>query len=104
MSYTNRFETTFYLNGQKKSQQGFRGDLLHGVAISWHPNGVVSAKGKFRLGLRHGYWEWRNTQGVRTSEGFFCNGKIEGRGREWYGNGRLMAECDWKKGEPHGVA
>lgn len=69
-----RFETTYYSNGQIKDEVMRKGAALHGVALSWHPNGVMAVKGYFIDDLPHGKFTNYDRFGNVIFEAYYLNG------------------------------
>lgn len=115
----NRYQrTSWYSNGQLKSQIDYvsgkmdglftlwdvnghkvrEGNLLHGVHdglwLSWHENGQLATSVLYKNGLRDGKWENWHENGVKFREGEYINGKASGIMPIWDENGTLIEKIE----------
>ena len=61
----------WYLDGQKKAEGSYDGDLMTGEWTSYHSNGEVAQRGERRGGKRTGRWVYWNADGEKSAEGLY---------------------------------
>ena len=55
----------YYPDGTYRYTQVWGNGVIHGDVAYYNPEGTIMEKGKYRLGLRHGYWaqKWEGCMG-----------------------------------------
>ena len=88
---------------QKKNKEGrvvteipYRGDLKHGMAKHFYPNGNVSMEIPYVNNIKHGISKYYYTDGKIYRETPYVNGNINGIRRKYYENGKLMSETPYR--------
>lgn len=71
--------------------------------IQYHSNGVKSLEGPLLNGERNGLWKSWYEDGSLWSEGFFENGKREGKSVVYYPNGHKMLEGQYVNNQRTGL-
>ena len=71
----NELQSSWYENGQKKSEGNFKDGKRHGLSTIWYENGQ------------------------KQKEGNWKDGKLDGLWTRWYRNGQKELEGNWKDGK-----
>lgn len=74
----------------------------HGEYLSWHPNGRVHEKGRYRDGQRHGTWTRYWPSGGPRARVHFEDGREHGLLVHWNEWGQPEREVLWQHGQPAG--
>jgi antitoxin component YwqK of YwqJK toxin-antitoxin module len=84
-------------------EEGFRGDVQHGLGRSWRGNGQLVERGDWVEGERHGVHERWHDDGRLAERGEFRRGKPVGVHESWYHTGIPSARRGYDEaGRPHG--
>ncbi|GAB4141556.1 MAG: hypothetical protein Fur0041_16770 [Bacteroidia bacterium] len=72
--------------------------------VEYHPNGEKLAEGEYADGLKVGEWKVYSANGgwMSSKENYF-KGKLEGTRKEYYPNGKLKSELDFKNDLRYGL-
>ena len=68
-----------FINGQKKSEGGFKKGKLHGYWKEWYVNGQIKSKGEYVYGWNAEKWTYWYKNGEKKSEVYYKNSKIDKR-------------------------
>lgn len=80
------------------TQGGYEGKLLHGEYVSFYQsNNNLKEKGKFKKGLKQGFWNSWNENGKISRISRWKNGQLNGRYKTYDNNGSLLSEKRYKK-------
>jgi hypothetical protein len=86
-----------FRNGQLREKSSVRRGRRHGVARTWHPNGIVASEQHFTNGLLHGRCRQWDESGKLLGEFVMRHGT--GVQREWHDNGQLKIEVSTVRGQ-----
>lgn len=86
-----------FRNGQLREKSTVRRGRRHGVARSWHPNGILATERHFKNGLLHGHCRQWDESGKLLGEFVMRHGT--GVQREWHDNGQLKIEVSTGGGQ-----
>jgi hypothetical protein len=87
----------FYRSGQLREQVPLRRGRRHGVARTWHKNGVRSSEERYQNGLLHGVCRQWNELGRLLGKYKMVHGT--GVQRAWHDNGKFQIEVSTVRGE-----
>ena len=90
----------YYRNGIKHYQQDIMKNQPNGKYYSWHPTGVMFAKGKYLNGKLSDKWTWWGKDGLPDSIRTFRKEMLYGEYIDYFGNGKphkLMEYVENKK-------
>lgn len=79
-----------------------RGEILHGPAREWYPNGMQRTADKWFEGQRIGVWVIWDEQGVKREERCYRAGKLDGRETYWHPNRRRRSITHYRAGVKEG--
>ncbi len=85
-----------FRNGQLREKSSVTRGRRHGVARTWHPNGILATEQHFNNGLLHGRCLQWNESGKLLGEFVMHHGT--GVQREWHENGQLKIEVSTVEG------
>jgi len=118
---------TFYVNGQKSHEIGYRDGTYDGVFLSYHDNGERSVEqhyvagqisgsdmgwyrsghrryaGRYVDGVQHGTWEHWYDDGQLQAREVFDKGVPTATWSTWFPDGRLQYEVHYRGGVKHGL-
>ena len=60
----NELQSSWYENGQKKSEGNFKDGKRHGLSTQWYENGQKQMEGNWKDGNMHGLWISWNEDGT----------------------------------------
>lgn len=89
-------ETTWFPNGNLKSEYLFEDSVLHGAWRTFNENGKPSKEGAYLHGVENGLFKYYDVNGVLTFEGYLKNGKKEGIWTTWYDEVQKQEEREYK--------
>ena len=96
-------ETTWYPNGNLKSEYNFKDSLLEGTFRTAYENGNLKSEGAFLSGIESGMFKYYDVNGVLTIEGYLSKGKKEGLWTTWYDDVQKKEEMHYKDDALHGT-
>ena len=67
--------TSWYPDGEKRSEHTYARGLLHGLSTTWHPNGQKMNQGNYQGGKLHGIWITWDAAGTETGRKHYRKGK-----------------------------
>ena len=88
-----------YLNGQKKKEHHYSGDVLNGQTFTWYPNGQRKTLLNYTNGKRNGIWRMWYNNGIKWKEGYHKDGKKEGTWASWSYDGKKVEEELYQDGK-----
>jgi len=90
--------TTYYQNGQLRTEENYKDGVLHGLYKSWHEPDPPFSEGNYRDVKLDGLFRewWKN--GQLKYEGNYKDGKLDGVIKQWYKNAQLQLEINYKDG------
>ena len=68
-----------------------------GKWTTYYANGNKRSQGTYKAGLKHGKWTYYHKNGQKSSEGRLRDNKHEGKWRGWYDSGELEGELTYRK-------
>ncbi len=86
-----------FRNGQLREKSPVTRGRRHGVARTWHPNGILATERHFKNGLLHGRCRQWDESGKLLGEFVMRHGA--GVQREWHDNGQLKIEVSTVGGQ-----
>lgn len=86
-----------FRSGQLREKSPVTRGRRHGVARTWHPNGILATEQYFKNGLLHGRCRQWNESGKLLGEFVMRHGT--GVQREWHDNGQLKIEVSTVGGQ-----
>ena len=86
-----------FRNGQLRHKSPVQRGRRHGVARTWHPNGILATEQHFKNGLLHGRCRQWDEAGKLLGEFVMRHGT--GVQREWHDNGQLKIEVSTVGGQ-----
>ena len=86
-----------FRNGQLRQKSPVQRGRRHGVARTWHPNGILATEQYFKNGLLHGRCRQWDHAGKLLGEFVMRHGT--GLQREWHDNGQLKIEVSTVGGQ-----
>ena len=86
-----------FRNGQLRQKSPVTRGRRHGVARTWHPNGIRATEQYFKNGLLHGRCRQWDEEGKLLGE--FVMRQGTGVQREWHDNGQLKIEVSTVGGQ-----
>lgn len=86
-----------FRNGQLREKSPVTRGRRHGVARTWHPNGILATEQHFKNGLLHGRCRQWDEAGKLLGE--FVMRQGTGVQREWHDNGQLKIEVSTVEGQ-----
>jgi antitoxin component YwqK of YwqJK toxin-antitoxin module len=102
----NGLMTTWHKNGQKKTEETYKGDkgeILHGPYMQWHENGQKEHEGIYKDDKNHGpYTSWHKN-GQKAGEATYKDGKRNGPATSWHETGQKEREGTYKDGKKDGL-
>jgi antitoxin component YwqK of YwqJK toxin-antitoxin module len=90
-------ETTWYANGNLKSEYNFTDSLLNGPFKTYTETGNPLNEGAYFNGMENGLFKYYDTNGLLTIEGYLKNGKKEGIWTTWYDDVQKKEEIHYKE-------
>jgi len=66
----------FHDNGMVSERSQVKGDIWHGIAEGWHPNGKKAFEGYYHLNQKDGVWKEWSAEGVLASHNVFNKGEV----------------------------
>lgn len=96
-------ETTWYANGNLKSEYNFTDSLLNGPFKTYSENGNPLKEGAYFNGTENGLFKYYDTNGSLLIEGYLKNGKKEGVWTTWYDDVQKKEEMNYKDDILHGT-
>ncbi len=97
-----RVETTYYSNGQVKSEITMRGKKYHGPASYWYENGIMQTQCQYEDNELEGKLVSWHMNGARQTEQHFSRGKLHGVMKGFDTDGKLVSEGHYNHGILHG--
>lgn len=94
--------TRKFYNGAKKSEINYVNGVAHGIAVFYHPNGVVRSTGSFNNGNYQGDWKWFYDNKILQKEASYLSGDLHGVFKKYWENGNLAAEKKYVLGDVEG--
>ena len=85
-------ETTFYANGQRKSEGNYDNGRQDGLWVQWYEDGQKQSEGNYVYGRQEGLWMRWHANGQKQSEANYVNGRKIGLATNWYENGQKRME------------
>lgn len=82
------------IKSYKAKEENYMNGVLQGPYKVWHPNGQLKIEGFYNNGKFDGKWQYRDENGIKIGEGDFTNGS--GKQVAWYINGKKMRETSYK--------
>ncbi len=89
-------ESTYYPNGNLKSEYNFTDSLLNGVFRTFSENGKPTREGAYLDGVENGFFKYYDNYGILTIEGYLSNGKKQGTWTGWYDEVQKKEEMEYK--------
>jgi len=86
-----------FRSGQLREKSPVTRGRRHGVARTWHPNGILATEQRFKNGLLHGRCRQWGESGKLLGEFGMSHGT--GVQREWHDNGQLKIEVSTVGGQ-----
>ena len=90
-------QQSFYRNAQLREEVRVRKNRRHGVARTWHKNGLRAAEEPYQNGLLHGVCRQWSEAGLLLGQYRMVHGT--GVQRAWHDNGRLQMEFSTVRGD-----
>lgn len=84
----------FYENGTAKTLENYCGGKLHGEVVLYYPNGGIKRRCSFEEGVRHGFDEMWDEEGLLVDEGSYEMGRPIGMHRRYRKTG-LIEEIEY---------
>lgn len=95
--------TSWYSNGQLKTQIDYVAGKMDGYFILWDAEGNKDREGELVRGVHDGRWlSWHENGQLATSV-FYKNGVLEGKWENWHENGVKYREGECINGKDHGI-
>lgn len=94
--------TTYWENGQKKSEVSYDHGVRHGPRTAWYADGTKRSYGEYVNGKANGTWTEWYADGTKAKEFQFDHGAWHGTHREWHTNGQLKTEVHFVRGKKQG--
>ena len=89
------YETTYYDNGQVKTEGNLENEKREGKWMSWYENGMPWSETWFKEDKKHGPTTVWYNHGVKFYSGQFENNKEAGKWTYWDENGEVLKEVDY---------
>lgn len=96
-------ESTYYPNGNLKSEYNFNDSLLHGTFKTFNENGNPEKEGAYLNGMENGLFKYYDINGMLTIEGYLNSGKKEGLWTTWYDDVQKKEEMHYKNDVLNGL-
>jgi hypothetical protein len=96
-------QTTYYNNGNKRSQCMFVNGSQHGLYQRWYENGQKESEGNYVNGYQHGLSQWWYENGQKQWECTYVNGVQHGLNQWWREDGHNQYVCTYVNGKLHGL-
>jgi serine/threonine protein kinase len=93
----------WHLNGSKKLEGHFVGDLRHGAWSGWSELGQLEWIGEYDHGVKNGHWVYLNDAGQTISEGDFEADQQQGAWTFRYDNGQIRSRGRYEAGRETGL-
>lgn len=90
-------QQSHFRNGQLREKLTVKRGRMHGIARTWHPDGILAAEQHFKNGLLHGRCRQWDESGKLLGEFVMRHGT--GVQREWHDNGQLKIEVSTVGGQ-----
>jgi uncharacterized protein len=90
-----------YPNGLPKAVISYCDKLLHGMQVTYFPNGKVASRSDYQYGKPVGLLTTYDYKGNLIREFPYFFGELNGQGK-WYENGKLVYTADFEKGQYQG--
>ena len=87
-----------YENGQKKSEENYRGGKRDRLSVEWYEHGQKWKEANYKDGELDGLWVNWNKNGQKKSEKNYKAGKLDGLWVRWHENGQKIGEWNFKDG------
>jgi antitoxin component YwqK of YwqJK toxin-antitoxin module len=94
--------TTFFENGEKKSECMYVMGLRHGVFKEYNLQGSLVKEETYEMGILHGPSRTWFETGLLFTETFYEKGKMSGPSAEWYQSGQLKCVSTYQDDIKHG--
>ncbi len=91
-SYT---KSTYFDNGQKESEIGFKEGLPDGNVTIWYKDGKIKLIGCYKNGVEEGLMTEFYPNGFKKREIFFKDGIKSGIYKTWHNNGKRKTEANF---------
>jgi len=88
--------TTRYSYYQIGSQEIFEDGELNGLALEYHPNGLLKSEGNYSKNMKTGLWKRWYQNGQLSGKVNYLNGKKNGVFKSWYESGKPMMITTFK--------
>jgi len=75
--------TSYYENGQKRTEGTYKDGELDGKWTRWHENGQKSSEGTYKDGKEDGLWTLWYENGQKESERTYKDGELDGLWTYW---------------------
>ncbi len=85
-------------DGSKRMAAFYRNDRMDSNCIIWHPNGKISAEGKYVNGLKAGQWKYYFYTGEPSETEIYKDGKLQGIDTQFNEDGTLDKTIMFKDG------
>ena len=95
----NELQSSWYENGQKKSEGNFKDGKKDGLQTEWYENGQKKQEGNYKDGKMDGLLTYWFKNGQKQGELNYKDGKYHGLWTSWYENGQKETEGNWKDGK-----
>ena len=74
--WNERIQTSWYENGQKKSEGTYKDGKEDGLQTDWYRNGEKKSEGTYKDGKEDGLWTWWYENGQKELEKIFKDGEL----------------------------
>lgn len=85
------------------SEFGTGGDLLHDAYLKFYHSNQLAESGKFKNGLKSGYWKSWYESGVLQCKAYWGEGQLDGSFFTYDNSGKLIQKGKYKNNKKHGV-
>lgn len=85
------------------SEYGIAGELLHEEFQKFYHSNQLAEAGKFKYGLKEGYWKLWFENGKLKSEAYWSSGQMDGSYYEYDNNGLLLLKGKYRDNKRHGT-
>lgn len=87
--------TRFDMLGRKTVVMSYRNASDTVVAVFYHPNGKVQARGQYVNDKREGFWRMYAEDGILVESAIYSKNKLHGKRCFYFSNGELLSMCTW---------
>ena len=91
--------TSYYENGQKRTEGTYKDGELDGKWTRWHENGQKKRETTYKDGKEDGKGTWWYENGQKELEYNYKDGDRDGKYTSWHKNGQKAWERTYKDGE-----